>query len=446
MTTEYSIKPDERADRGSLDKRFDDIALRLRGLEAGRDAIKHLEADLIKLALERINQVLGPAYEEIEGKAHLGALLASTAEKEIALPFTGQNDFLVAEVDRNTFSPAGFLSFVSTSSPSAIMLGTFVSYDPDTGVLVATITNSTDGPAGPHTTWAVAIAQPPEIGYSYSQAEVDALIAAAIAGVVNDAGVDLDTLGEAEDRIIALEEGKAALSSPALVTPAIWQADNTATLQDAIEFVRGTGAGKRFKLKTLGDAANGIVGLAIVDVTTGDKLMEIGADGYVNALAGFKANGLAIPRILSVDQINPTFSATRTARSWAYYRIFGTIPILSASASLVINAACEMIMGDSTSNIASGSTGIAYYNGATDVALKSILLGLNIQNVSNNINYNRHCWAVQATADAAMGNGADAWQLALGTFCATSGIDVSWIDPSLTCWQIEAGDLGNGGL
>lgn len=449
--TEYSMKPDERADVRSLDRRFDDIALRLRKMEARGDTIGDLEKQLVTLALTRINDVLGPAYEQIEGKAHLGALLATTAEQELGLPFAGQASFLVAIADRNTFAPAGFLSFVSTAEPTAIMLGSFVSYDPDTGVLVVNITNST-GPAGPHTNWAVAIAQPPEIGYSYSQAEVDALIAAAIGNLVNSAGLDLDTLGEsaariegAEAAIIALDAAKAPKASPALVTPSLWNSGNVADWQEAAQLVRGDGTGKRYRLDTLGDAANGVVNLAVVDVTTGERLIEIAPDGYVNALAGFKANGIALPRILGAYHENPSFSVTRTGDTWSYYYPFADIVPHSATSSLIVNMAVMVASGDGTSRFATGYSALTYDN-SSDVAssLSLDLAGLLLATANGPLVTYIRSRATHSgvLSGAAMRNSTGVWRVAIGTQCGLIGIDVTWSAPTLFALEIEGGDIG----
>jgi len=432
------MKPDERADMRSLDRRFDDIALRLRKMEARGDTIGDLEKQLVTLALTRINDVLGPAYEQIEGKAHLGALLATTAEQELELPFAGQASFLVAIADRNTFAPAGFLSFVSTAEPTAIMLGSFVSYDPDTGVLVANITNST-GPAGPHTNWAVAIAQPPEIGYSYSQAEVDALIAAAIGDLVNGAAIDLDTLGEAAARIIALETDKAPLASPQLATPQIINSGNAADWQQAIELVRGDGTGKRYRLDTLGDAANGVVNLAVVDVTTGDRLMEIGADGYVNAGAGFKANGLQIPSILGVYHETGATSVTRTGAGTSASKTFAAIPRLTPTSRLSATHRCQVIPGDTTSNFAAAYCYAIFYNGVAWDYSRVDIFGIVTQASQGNVNWLRGVWNWTEQWLPAHDNGANGWSLGVGTQVYTVNIDVTWSNFGLFAIQTDTG-------
>ncbi len=310
MGVDYKLKQGERADYASLNKRFDDISLRLRKLEARGDVVDQASDELVKTGLTRINEVLAPAFESIQDKAHLGALLSTTAEQEVTLPFSGLQSFLVDEVDRNTFSPAGHLSFTSQSSPNAIMLGTLVAYDPETGALSVNITNSTTDP-GTHTDWNVAITQPPEVGYSYSQAEVDQKLA----DLINGAPADLDTIGESAARISALENTKNDFTSaPSIILP-----QNDDTWQDVIKFLRGAGP-DGISMQTLGDESNGIDGVRFLDDASGDTLCEIGADGNVSALgkvsaASFMADGMDLERIIKIERLGFSNNYTRTSSS-----------------------------------------------------------------------------------------------------------------------------------
>lgn len=153
----YQLDPRAPASDAHLNPILADIDVRLKGLEAEALSLGAIEQQAVGLMLERINQVLAPAYTAIADKAHLGAILTAPATGAVMLPAAGLLTFAVPTGSRAAFAPSLFLGLVATSDPTAKIAASLVSYDADTGALVVDVVSSA-GPAGQiFSTWTVTI-------------------------------------------------------------------------------------------------------------------------------------------------------------------------------------------------------------------------------------------------------------------------------------------------
>jgi hypothetical protein len=98
-------------------------------------------AALRDVGLERINEALLPAYEQVIQLANLGSLLSATSDTEVEIGL-GTKTFVLNEAQRLTFAPTPFMLAVSGGDFDRSMVGVLSSYDIETGTLVLTVTSS----------------------------------------------------------------------------------------------------------------------------------------------------------------------------------------------------------------------------------------------------------------------------------------------------------------
>jgi len=110
-------------------------------IEALREFVPEWEKQvnlLSTLGLERINEALLPAYQQIIDIADLGALLSTTSTTPVTIG-VGTKTFLVPEAVRLNFAPTSFLMAVADGDFDQHMVGLLSSYDNETGVLVVQV-------------------------------------------------------------------------------------------------------------------------------------------------------------------------------------------------------------------------------------------------------------------------------------------------------------------
>jgi hypothetical protein len=162
---------------------FREIDARLVGLEEQRATLGEYEEQLVGIALQRINEALLPAYEQIARLANLGALFAAQSETEATIG-TGVRVFTVAPSQRETFAPVPFLVAAAGGDFGQSMVGRLSSYDVATGVLTM-VADAAYG-SGTYSDWTIGpVASTDDI--SELRAATEAAAAAATAAATTTA-------------------------------------------------------------------------------------------------------------------------------------------------------------------------------------------------------------------------------------------------------------------
>lgn len=121
-----------------LNKRAKIIADAIEALRAfAPDWQAQVEA-LRAVGLERINEALLPAYEQIIQVSNLGALFSAQSSTSLAIGL-GTRTFTIGATQRKNFAPTPYLMAYSGDDYGKSMIGTLSSYDPDTGELVMAV-------------------------------------------------------------------------------------------------------------------------------------------------------------------------------------------------------------------------------------------------------------------------------------------------------------------
>lgn len=108
---------------------------------------------LTNVGLERINEALLPAYEQIIDVANLGALFSSTSASTNTIS-VGVKTFVLPEATRLNFAPTPFLIAVADGDFDLHMIGALSSYNNETGVLVLQVTRVSG--AGEFSSWQIS--------------------------------------------------------------------------------------------------------------------------------------------------------------------------------------------------------------------------------------------------------------------------------------------------
>ncbi|THK38648.1 hypothetical protein EHS39_09075 [Ensifer sp. MPMI2T] len=122
-------------------------------IEALREFAPSWEAEvdaLRSVGLDRINNALLPAYQQIIEIANLGALLSTTSESSVTIG-NGTKTFVVPETKRLNFAPTPYLIAYANGDFDLAMIGTVSSYSSETGELVISVESFTG--AGTFASW-----------------------------------------------------------------------------------------------------------------------------------------------------------------------------------------------------------------------------------------------------------------------------------------------------
>lgn len=127
---------------------------RFQSLENERKAYEDVVEDLRAVALNRINEILIPATQDIIEVTKFGFLLGpSSSSVKLEL---GQKTFVInAGAQRDTFTPSPFLIIEHASVIDDYAIARLVDYDNVTGALMLNITAHHGNP-GPHTDWMIS--------------------------------------------------------------------------------------------------------------------------------------------------------------------------------------------------------------------------------------------------------------------------------------------------
>lgn len=124
-----------------LNKRQKIIADAIEALRAFVPDWESQVAALAAVGLERINEALLPAYQQIIEVSNLGALFSATSVSSVEIGL-GTKTFVVEETQRLNFAPTPYLMAYAGGSYGNSMVGILSSYDNETGVLVIEVADT----------------------------------------------------------------------------------------------------------------------------------------------------------------------------------------------------------------------------------------------------------------------------------------------------------------
>lgn len=132
---DYRLKlGDDIGDPEVLNSRFRDLDMRVLKLEDVEKDWSRALAALTTIGLERINEVLLPAYQEIRRLADLGAVFTAHSDTELLLE-PGLKRLTIRPAERDSYAPAGYVAAFVEADPARALLGQVISYDRASGVL-----------------------------------------------------------------------------------------------------------------------------------------------------------------------------------------------------------------------------------------------------------------------------------------------------------------------
>ena len=132
-----------------------EVALRIRELQNIKIAWEEVSQQGIQVALDRINEVLGPAAQRIQNVAELGFLTAPSTTS-VTLAAGAVKSFVITEGDqRDLFTPSPFLAVMREGNINDFAVGRLHAWDRASGIIEITI-DYIHGSAGPFTDWIIA--------------------------------------------------------------------------------------------------------------------------------------------------------------------------------------------------------------------------------------------------------------------------------------------------
>jgi len=188
----YRVTADDFVTPELWNRVFSLVDARLTGLENAQANVDAVIDELVKIGLERINEVLLPAFQEIEELAHLGELLRASSSSAVTIG-TGEATWIIDETQRQRFAAPLFVIAAVAGTTDQWMAGQVTGWDPETGALTVNVTNTRG--SGEHSSWDISVAAiPPEVPPAQEAANVTFAPAGAIeAQDVQTAIEELDT-------------------------------------------------------------------------------------------------------------------------------------------------------------------------------------------------------------------------------------------------------------
>lgn len=243
---------------------FADIDLRLRRQEGMERDWLAATRDLIAVGLERINDVLLPAYERVQTLAEIGFLVAAAAPAPAISFAVGDAALVIADGDqRELFSPSPFVVLTRSTTAADWAIARRITYNRTTGVLALDVV-AAHGAAGPHSDVIVAAVA----GSTVAQVELlaqgqAAKVAAQAAGATATAARDT------------------AVVAATTATTKAGQAAESATAAGASQIAAGASAAAAANSAAAALAAVGGVKVTVADTTAKTLSSAVSTDGLV---------------------------------------------------------------------------------------------------------------------------------------------------------------------
>lgn len=137
------------------DRILADVDARIATLEGNEARIAAALDALVKLGLDRINEVLVPAFQKVQDLTELGFLTA-TSTSSVTLTLSAQRIFVIpAGVKRELFTPSEFVAITRVANTTDYAIGRTLAYSAQYGELSVEIV-AAFGNAGPFTDWEIS--------------------------------------------------------------------------------------------------------------------------------------------------------------------------------------------------------------------------------------------------------------------------------------------------
>ena len=192
-----------------------DINLRLVQAESRYDATDRAAQEVAAQGLRYLETVIVPAATKVADLLRSVTDIFTTRSSSLVTPGTGPKTFVVTD---STFGSLGNVSVTKVGDSSVGMVGSVVSFDIDAKVLVVDVEYAYGDPS-PNASWLVTATLPYDAhagrtdnphavtahqAGAYTQLEIDQKLAALSTTLRGTATAAGDTLGELEQRLIAL--------------------------------------------------------------------------------------------------------------------------------------------------------------------------------------------------------------------------------------------------
>jgi hypothetical protein len=181
-------------------RRWQDIDRRMHARELDADKIDNAVDNLEAVALSRLNDTFTPVIETaIERLRSVGAVFAASSQSEATIG-AGEKTFLVSEDERDSFVVTDYVAVSPRANPAYSMTLHVIDYQRASGLLTGDTVSGRVIGIGTFSDWVIRVSVPPSVG-TYSAAETDAAIAAAINALIDGAPTGLTTLKQIADAI-----------------------------------------------------------------------------------------------------------------------------------------------------------------------------------------------------------------------------------------------------
>lgn len=154
LSSALNIDGQERFDLAFLRRLLQAIDVRLQPLQEQQASAEDLLDNLQGLTLDRINNILTPAIQQVFELTSRGFLIANSAT-EATIAVGDVHTFIVGdETERELFTPSPFTALTRLGSTEDYGIARTVSYDQETGEYVCLVL-SVYGSGGPHSDWVI---------------------------------------------------------------------------------------------------------------------------------------------------------------------------------------------------------------------------------------------------------------------------------------------------
>ena len=154
LTSALNIDGQERFDLAFLRRLLQAIDVRLKPLQEQQASVEQTLVGLQGITLDRINDILTPAIEDVFTLTERGFLIA-TSSTEAVLEVGNILEFEVSDaVERRLFTPSPFTALTRSSTADDYAVARSIAYDSISGIYRCEV-EAVVGAAGPHSDWVI---------------------------------------------------------------------------------------------------------------------------------------------------------------------------------------------------------------------------------------------------------------------------------------------------
>lgn len=273
LSEQFFATRDTDIDEAFWNKFLAELTARFSALESIKISWDTIVQEGLGVAIDRINEVLGPAAERIQNIAALGFLsVSSSTSRTLAM---GINNFIVDPGDaRDLFVPTPFVAVTRETEPLDYAIGQVTFFDRVSGSIDIQIIHI-EGDVGPHNDWTIsavagqALAQSQILGDTVA-ARDSALAskAAAAASASGAAGSASAAVAAKNTTLEYRDEVNNRIAPPGVTVPSLailgrlWFDGTLTRVYDGVSWapvVSSTLGGLRFEQGTFGPSPSGVI-------------------------------------------------------------------------------------------------------------------------------------------------------------------------------------------